>query len=142
MSKADLLTQIAADLADNTTQDITPADLRGVLENIVDSLTTNVRVVTAAGGITVDPTDDIIVVSKTVGAATTVTMPTADDRLADGGEPIEIKDGKGDADSNNITFDFGAEAIDGLADTDFVIDNKYGRLRFLPIASGLWTQLA
>jgi hypothetical protein len=68
-----------------------------------------IRVVTASGAVTVATSDYIVVVDKTTGAATTVNLP---------GSPITgtvfvIKDGKGDANTNNITVTPAAGNIDG-----------------------------
>jgi hypothetical protein len=84
----------------------------------------NSRVVTAAGAITAATTDNLIVVNKTVGAATTVNMfatPPA-------GTEIEIKDGKGDAAANPITFTPAVGTVDGAA--TFVIARNYGSATF------------
>ena len=67
-----------------------------------------VRVVTAAGAVTVSATDSIVVVNKTVGAATTVNLPAGVT-----GRVYTIKDGKGDALVNNITLTPAAGNIDG-----------------------------
>jgi hypothetical protein len=78
------------------------------------------RVVTAAGAITVATSDDVIIVNKSVGAATTVNLfatPAAGTRLI-------IKDGKGDALANNITITPAAGTIDGAA--TLVILTNYG----------------
>ena len=70
-----------------------------------------VRVVVAAGAVTVGTDDYIVVVNKTVGAATTVNLPAGVT-----GQVFIIKDGKGDAGTNNITIDGNAaETIDGTA---------------------------
>lgn len=77
------------------------------------------RVVTAAGAITVATTDYVIVVNKTVGAATTVNLmatPTT-------GTVLVIKDGKGDAATNNITITPNAGNIDGAA--SIVLNTNY-----------------
>lgn len=74
------------------------------------------RVVTASGAIIADATDYIIVVNKAVGAATSVTLPTA----AVSGKIYVVKDGKGDAAVNNITI-FGS--IDGA--TNLVMNLSY-----------------
>lgn len=93
----------------------TRAAISGTTGNFNGILTTssgivrNVRVVTAAGNITMATTDDIIVVNKTVGAPTAVNLvgsPTT-------GTVVCIKDGKGDANSNNITLTPAAGNIDG-----------------------------
>jgi hypothetical protein len=91
-----------------------------------------VRVVTAAGGVTIDADDDhIVVINKTVGEATAVTLPAA----ADAENPITIKDGKGDSDDNNITIDAdGTEEMDGA--TSIVIDSPYAGITLYPYPNG------
>jgi hypothetical protein len=79
-----------------------------------------VRVVTAAGAVTVAATDETIVVNKTVGAATVVNLPAG--VL---GRRYTIKDGKGDAAANNITITPAAGNIDGAGTS--VINTNYGR---------------
>ena len=69
-----------------------------------------VRVVTAAGAVTVSATDSIVVVNKTVGAATTVNLPAGVT-----GRVYTIKDGAGDALLNNITLTPVAGTIDGAS---------------------------
>lgn len=70
----------------------------------------NTRVHTAAGDVTVAATDHIIVVKKTIGAATGVPLPAG--VL---GRVLIIKDGLGDAAANNITITPAAGNIDGAA---------------------------
>lgn len=79
--------------------------------NAAGSTTLSVRVVTAAGSVTTTSADDVVIINKTVGAATAVSLyasPTA-------GDNIQIKDGKGDAAANNITITPAAGTIDGAA---------------------------
>lgn len=78
------------------------------------------RVVTAAGAVTVAVTDLIIIVNKTVGAATTVNLPASPVT----GTRFTVKDGKGDAAANNITVTPAAGTIDGAATN--VINANYG----------------
>lgn len=66
-----------------------------------------VRVVTAAGAITVTNADYTIEVNKATGAATTVNLPAGVT-----GQTFCIKDGKGDANTNNITITPAAGNID------------------------------
>ena len=82
------------------------------------------RVVTAAGTVTVANTDYIVIVNKTVGAATTVDLPTGITNTV-----FEIKDGKGDANTNNITVTPAAGNIDGSA--TYVISTAYGYVRLI-----------
>ena len=70
-----------------------------------------VRVVTASGAVTVAVTDYLIVVNKTVAAATTVNLYATPGV----GSSLIIKDGKGDANVNNITITPAAGLIDGSA---------------------------
>jgi hypothetical protein len=57
-------------------------------------------------------TDDLIIVQKAAGGPTTVTMVASATRTRG---PVWVKDGKGDAATNNITVNFnGAEKADGL----------------------------
>lgn len=78
------------------------------------------RVVTAAGAITGVVTDGVVVVNKGSGAATAVTMPASPFT----NEEFIVKDGKGDAATNNITITPAAGTIDGGANT--VIATAYG----------------
>lgn len=78
------------------------------------------RVVTAAGAVTVTATDETVIVNKTVGAATTVNLPAGVT-----GRTYTIKDGKGDANVNNITITPAAGNIDGAA--TLVINTARGR---------------
>lgn len=78
------------------------------------------RVVTAAGTVTVANTDYVVVVNKTVGAATTVNLPATPAT----GRTFIIKDGKGDAGANNITITPAAGTIDGAGTS--VISTNFG----------------
>lgn len=69
------------------------------------------RVVTAAGAATITTSDYVVVVNKTVGAATTVNLPGS----PTAGDTYVIKDGKFDAATNNITVTPAAGTIDGAA---------------------------
>lgn len=70
-----------------------------------------VRVVTAAGAITVTTADSVVVVNKTIGAASAVALPATPTT----GLVFTVKDGKGDAGANNITISPAAGTIDGAA---------------------------
>lgn len=78
------------------------------------------RVVTAAGAITTTQSDDIVIVNKSAGAATDVSLHAAPQSWV----KITIKDGKGDAAANNITITPAAGTIDGAA--TYVINANYG----------------
>lgn len=82
------------------------------------------RVVIAAGAITGATTDDVVVVNKTSGAATAYNAfgsPAT-------GVCVQIKDGKGDAASNPITFTPAAGNVDGAA--TFVMNQNYQAATF------------
>lgn len=90
------------------------------------------REVTSAGDITVAGGDDIIGVNKASGAATNINLGLASARS---GKPITVKDIKGDAASNNITFVFsGGELVDGMA--SLVIATNYGWFTLYPRTGG------
>lgn len=78
------------------------------------------RLVTAAGGVTVGSTDNVVVIRKTTGAATAVTLSQPS-----GAQHIIIKDGKGDANTNNITITPTSSTIDGAG--TLVINTAYGK---------------
>lgn len=84
-----------------------------------------IRVVTAAGAITVATTDDVVVVNKASGAATVVNLPATPTT----GTQFIIKDGKGDAASNNITVTPAAGNIDGSA--TYVLNTNYGSVKLV-----------
>jgi hypothetical protein len=79
------------------------------------------RVVTAAGAVTVSAaTDYVVIVNKDSGAATAVNLPATPAT----GLTFRVKDGKGDAATNNITLTPAAGNIDGQATQ--VIATNYG----------------
>lgn len=92
------------------------------------------RVVTAAGTVTIDADDaDIVVINKTVGAATTVNLPSAASRS----RPIMIVDGKGDAATNNITIvPISGQSIFATVDYQPKIDGNGGALILTPKEDG------
>lgn len=101
------------------------------------SLPFKYREVTAAGDVTVQTSDRVIGVNKTVGAATNVNLGLAALRY---GTPITVKDVKGDAGTNNITPVFsGGELCDGLAAASFVIAVNYAWVTFYPRSGGWFT---
>lgn len=126
------------DTSDTTTADdgancIRDAEGNGFFRVAVDTTETQ-RLVTAAGAVTVAATDaDIIVVKKTVGAATTVNLPSAADRS----RPVKIVDGEGDALTNNITIvPVSGESIAGTINYNWIIDSNGGSARLTPLADG------
>lgn len=98
---------------------------------VLATTTKNVRVVTAAGAVTVTNADDIVLINKTVGAPTTVNLAAA----ATFTRPIKIVDLKGDAGTNPITIDpNGAETIVGLS--TWVIGNNQGSIEITANPTG------
>lgn len=149
LDRAALNSKLLVLINNNTTGDITPAKLRDILDDIIDSFynptddglpatsAPTYREVTAAGAITVLVTDQIIGVNKTVGAATSVNLGPAASR---NGVPLVIKDVKRDADVNNITpVADGVETIDGQAADVFTIVSPGDTLKLLPITGGWLT---
>ena len=78
-----------------------------------------VRVVTAAGAVTVATSDDIVVINKSSGAATTVNLPSSPTT----GQTFVIMDGKGDAATNNITIAPASGNINGAS--TLVLNTNY-----------------
>lgn len=83
------------------------------------------REVTASGPVTVQSTDCVIIINKTIGAATAVSLPPVKN-----GKMIIIKDGKGDANANNITV---SASIDG--GSSYVINTAYGSISLIGYGS-------
>lgn len=90
------------------------------------------RTVTAAGDVTALPTDDIIIIKKSVGAATNVNVDwSARDRA------LTVVDGKGDASTNNIKIvPASGQTQYGVADYQAVIDGNGGSLTLQPLEDG------
>jgi hypothetical protein len=80
----------------------------------------NVRIQTAALATIVLVNEGVLIVNKTVGAVTAVTLKPS----PEAGDFQFIKDGKGDAATNNITITAAAGNIDGAA--NYVISENYG----------------
>ena len=78
------------------------------------------RTVTSGATIAMVSTDDVLIVNKTTGSATTVTLPASPTK----GMRVVVKDAKGDAATNNITVQPAAGTIDGSA--TFLINAAYG----------------
>jgi hypothetical protein len=88
-------------------------------------LSSSVRVVTAAGSVTVTTADYLVIINKTVPAATIVGLPAT----PTAGDTYIVKDGRGDAWLNNITVTPSAGTIDGLP--SYVIGIGYGGVTFV-----------
>lgn len=83
------------------------------------------RVLTAGSTDAMTAGDEVLVVKKTVGGATAVTLPASPAT----GRIVTIVDGKGDANTNNITVSPASGTINGAATK--VINSSYGVLKFL-----------
>lgn len=81
------------------------------------STTPTQRIVTAPGPITIASDDYTLIINQTVAAAISITLSGAQTA----GRRLEIKDGKGDASTNNITL---TGVVDGT--TNPVINTNYG----------------
>lgn len=87
-----------------------------------------VQIVTAAGDVTVQPNDGLIIVNKTVGAATNVILPAASTKVG----RVKVVDWKGDADANNITVvPNGTETIQGRA--NWMLDSQNASIDLTPV---------
>lgn len=86
-----------------------------------------------SGDCTVLPNDGLIIINKTVGAATTVTLPASASKVG----KVKIVDFKGDAGTNNITVNpNGSEKFNGNA-SSWVISGDGASVVFDPIPTGL-----
>ena len=93
--------------------------------------------VTGGGTYNAVNTDDLIIVANAAPAPTQVVMPLASTRVRG---PVQIKDGKGDANINNTNVTFsGGEKADGL--TSVPIRTMYGSLTLSPNPAGGWVIL-
>jgi hypothetical protein len=84
------------------------------------SVVNKVTVFIASGGYSVDANDYTVVINKTTGAATTVTLPSSPVT----GRTLCIIDGKGDALLNNITVTPASGTINGAS--TYVISSNRG----------------
>lgn len=86
-----------------------------------------VRILASGSSDTFTEDDDVLVINKSPAGATAVAMATAVNYK---GREVIIKDGKGDANSNNITITpGGSKNIDGSG--TYVINTNYGRVRII-----------
>lgn len=98
------------------------------LEQILDSAYTNWAKITT-GNLTV-VNEDVVIVDKASGAATTITLPAASATLAR--RMIWVVDAKGDAGTNNITVNVsGSGTIGGVS--SFVIRSNFGQCLFVDV---------
>lgn len=89
------------------------------------------QIKTTSGGITVAVRDSLILVNKTVGEATPITLPAASTKVG----PVWVKDLKGDAETNNITVSVASSGtIDSAA--SYVMNRNKSARRFDPMPDG------
>lgn len=112
------------------------------LASVISAGTSLYRLVTAAGDVNILSSDVTILLDKTVGAATNIVLPPSASRL---GISVTVKDLKGDANVNNITFvPAGTETIDGYspaaaaANGIALIDIALGKKTLFPLTNGGW----
>lgn len=80
--------------------------------------TSSGAIVTAAGPYTITNGTEYIIVRQTVGAAITVNLPPSPSQW----ERHTVKDGNGDADTNNITISGNGNPIDTSGNNTFIIN--------------------
>lgn len=90
------------------------------------------RIITTSGNVTATSSDRIILLNKTSGAATQVTLPSS----PTAGTVITIKDMKGDAATNNITVVPASGTIDGVSSV--VMSTNYASVDFVCISGTVW----
>jgi hypothetical protein len=93
------------------------------------------RIITSGATVPVGEFDTCIMVKKTSGSPTTVTLPDVSVWLTQpwGIFPVIIKDAKGDAATNNITITpFAGQTIDGL--TSLTIAGDYASVCLRPLS--------
>ncbi|WP_262048664.1 hypothetical protein [Bradyrhizobium sp. Bra78] len=91
------------------------------------------REVTAAGDVTVSNSDaDVILIRKSVGAATTVSLPDPSTAT----RSVRVVDRKYDAATNNITITSAGTSKTIMGGTSYVIDSNGGSITLTPLADG------
>lgn len=81
--------------------------------------------------------ESLVIVNKTVGAATTITLPPSLTSPL-GIRQLIVEDGKGDAATNNITITAaGTDTINGAA--TYVLSLNYGQATLTDLGGGKWT---
>lgn len=99
--------------------------------------TYSVQEVTSGSTAVLDPGVDVVIVNKTTGGATSVPVP----KEPHPGRAFAVIDGKGDANSNNITITTpGDETINGAS--TYVMNANRESVILVADASGNWFVLA
>jgi hypothetical protein len=121
------LTLVKAGLAYTFGLDISA--LRQSLDPFYQPIETVDQEITAGASVAVNITSNTVRVNKTVGGATTLTLPPAATKIS----AVLIADWKGDAGTNNITITpSGSEKIQGLSSWVIAADN--GSVFLRPVA--------
>lgn len=103
---------------------------RVLLSTFINNAQTTQTITT--GDVTVANADGLIIVNKTVGAATTVTLGAAASKIG----PVKIVDFKGDAGTNNITINAaGSDKFNGAL-SSWVISGDGGSVVLHPHSGG------
>lgn len=100
------------------------------ISTLVNNPTATVRVITAAVAVTVGNSDALIAMNKTVGAATSITLPLSSAKNG----AVRIVDFKGDAGTNNITVNAaGSDKFNGNL-TSWTIASDGGSILLSPLS--------
>ena len=83
------------------------------------------EIVTSGATVVLNSNSRKVIINKSVGSATNITLPTSP-KL---GQTVLIKDGKGDAKTNNITIDPSPTTIDGFS--SIIMINNYQAFELL-----------
>lgn len=111
------LTALTTNLPDNTSGLILPQNIRDLLVSLAGGLV-NGATATSGSSLTFATNQNLLIINKTTGSATGVTLPSAVAFTT-----FVIKDGKGDATINNITVTPSSGTIDGAS--SFIINVNY-----------------
>jgi hypothetical protein len=112
----------------NNTQIATTAYTDAAVSALDYTKAKSVSVITAVGAVTVTTGMNIVILNKTSGAATTVNLPSGSSSGT--GKMFVVKDGKGDAATNNITVTpNGGDTIDG--GSTYVLNTNYEAATFI-----------
>jgi len=95
--------------------------------------------VTAGSTYNMLTTDTLILVDKTIGSPTSIVAPLAGSMAYP--FPVIIKDGKGDAFTNNITITFtGGQLCDSLSSLQIINDYGWVTISPFPVTGTSWYQ--
>lgn len=90
------------------------------------------QIKTAAGDVNVSANDGLIIINKTVGAATQVNLPASSTKVG----PVKVVDFKGDAGTNNITVALvGSDKLNGNL-TTWTVASDGGSIVLTPLNDG------